>query len=136
MSHGLPCNEDSVCYQCQLHDQPCLHRWCPDSPQSRAACQNENCRYAHEDYLPRPNKRLPEYTTYPGNLPRYLSNGRKGRLDWDQEEYSGLKDYFSEVSHRQWAAEAVMEAWVVEGLGTLEKTRMPCGKKCGGSGWW
>ncbi|KXT05021.1 hypothetical protein AC578_10321 [Pseudocercospora eumusae] len=51
IAHGLPCNEAAVCDQCQLFEQPCIHRWCPNSRDSKADCSNNACRYTHRDSI-------------------------------------------------------------------------------------
>jgi hypothetical protein len=51
-SHGIRCNEASVCRECVLREVPCTHRVCQVAPTSKEMCPREVCLYVHEDWMP------------------------------------------------------------------------------------
>jgi hypothetical protein len=75
MAHGLVCNEASVCEQCRSYGQPCIHRWCSQSPTSKDDCNNPRCHYAHMDAIPHAEKE-PKWVIFKGDLPHHLLRGR------------------------------------------------------------
>lgn len=132
MSHGLPCNESSVCTQCQLHEVPCIHRPCPDSPNNREACRNADCRYLHTDYLPGTTNLMlfgqEIYAILGGSMAKYLSRGRKGRLEWNPE-FSDLVGHRRKVQNTQKALKKAVDFWV-EGGTRVEDLPPFCGREC------
>ncbi|EME79108.1 uncharacterized protein MYCFIDRAFT_79768 [Pseudocercospora fijiensis CIRAD86] len=117
MAHGLPCNEASVCHQCQHYNQPCVHRWCHLSQSSKAACERYSCRYVHEDNM---NTRAgdPSWVVLPGKLPKYLGWGRMPRAYYSDDTAAGSAwQWFLE--ERQKNARTMLEEAVNDGyIGT------------------
>ena len=68
-AHGLRCDQGSVCYQCRFYEQPCVHRWCPQSPTSQDDCRTPNCHYAHLDSIPHLENE-PKWLIFAGDLPQ------------------------------------------------------------------
>lgn len=78
-SHGLRCNEASVCDQCIMLEVACVHRLCMPSPNSRAQCPRPICYYLHTDHMPdiqgTHHPEDPNWIVLPGKLKEYLSDG-------------------------------------------------------------
>lgn len=130
-AHGLRCDEDAVCLQCELADTPCIHRLCRISPSSKERCTNPSCRYAHRDYL-RATEGYEEsdYIILPGNLRRYLSSGKLPSF----RRPLGHRDYMqvtSEGKRRQKMAREELNRAVRDGEASLENLHFPCGDICG-----
>jgi len=130
--HGLPCNEAPVCYQCQMSETPCIHRWCADSFSSKDECLSPECRYAHTDHLPLPEDSfvLEDYIILPGNLRTYLIDGRQPRLQGFPVGEGSWKDFDKRVRVRQdWARANLLER-LYWGEGTLQTLYCACGTRC------
>ncbi|KAM3419519.1 hypothetical protein BST61_g2862 [Cercospora zeina] len=141
MAHGLPCNEASVCDQCHLFGQPCVHRWCRNSPTSKSECHNNECRYAHRDSVGT-EKNDPRWIVLPGKLPSYLS---KARIASRTFEYDGLiprskqETEATQLALDQRQKEGVNElrSGIAAGEGTMLTIRFSCScqfESCDGEG--
>lgn len=131
--HGLPCNEAPVCDQCQMSGTACIHRLCDLSPASKDACPREECRYAHNDYLPVPFKpyRVGDYIVLHGNLRGYLVDGRVARQEWADHDITDWREFDRGVIARRRRAWGDLARWVREGQGTWESLSHYCGASCG-----
>ncbi|KAK4550149.1 hypothetical protein LTR36_003116 [Oleoguttula mirabilis] len=89
MSHGLTCNEASVCNQCIFRQLGCVHRSCPHSAPSRATCSNPRCHYVHDDYQPQTDGEA-RWILLPGRMPDYLVRGRAPDLSEEDAEEEGV----------------------------------------------
>jgi hypothetical protein len=93
MSHGLTCNEASVCNQCIFAELPCIHRECTNSYEGkRELCTDPRCHYVHRDSIPHHDGEA-RWIILPGNLPEYLCRDRNS--DWtasDAVHYLGMSE--------------------------------------------
>ncbi|KAK3625626.1 hypothetical protein LTR56_015395 [Elasticomyces elasticus] len=103
-SHGLPCDEDSICAQCIYHGVACVHHWCKLSKASKADCPRAECHYVHKDHMPTSDYlQGVDWLVVPGNLRGYMSAGRKGRMygtfdERDESDDSSQNDNSEEYS--------------------------------------
>lgn len=68
------CNEASVCDQCELYGQPCIHRTCRLSD-FKEDCPNPECRYVHPGSVAPRVFNDPSWLTLPGSLTGYRQCG-------------------------------------------------------------
>lgn len=133
--HGLPCDESPICEQCQMGETACVHRLCEISPDSRADCTREECRYAHRDHLPRPSQsaelRKRDYIIYDGVLRPYLNDGRVPFLTWASVGVQDWAAFDQALFNRQKSARRNFETWLLEGHGSPAEHYYYCGKLCG-----
>lgn len=127
-SHGLRCNEASVCKECIMRELPCTHRQCDQSPNDRELCPRQVCFYVHANWMPgvygthEPND--PNWIVLPGKLRDHLSAGALSKLK-PQNEAEVVRCYHG-VNHRQQNAMVDMTKCVQSGQSTWESISMAC----------
>ncbi|KAI5365891.1 hypothetical protein Slin14017_G035310 [Septoria linicola] len=126
MSHGLPCNEASVCDQCRLYDQPCVHRWCRTSPETKADCENNKCRYAHQDTVIARGTE-PRWIVLAGKLPGRWSNTRiASRTYLEYPETRSGAQLHIDLDRKQGTAVQELRCKISNGEGALHKLSFDC----------
>ncbi|CAK4030868.1 Hypothetical predicted protein [Lecanosticta acicola] len=127
-SHGIRCNEASVCKECILREVPCTHRQCDLSPNSRAECPRQVCFYVHGDWMPDiyggHNPKDPNWLILPGKLRERLSAGQLSKIS-HKDDAETTRCYQS-VAARQATAVKEMGKCVQAGMGTWETVAMKC----------
>ncbi|KXT04968.1 hypothetical protein AC578_10322 [Pseudocercospora eumusae] len=129
-SHGLRCNEASVCKECILREVPCTHRMCELSPNSKEDCPRQVCFYVHEDWMPdvygKHNPSDENWIILPGRIREHLTAGPLGKLPPKREEE--MLRCYQGVSFRQTEAKHALTHLVETGQATWETASMAC--KC------
>lgn len=103
-AHGLTCNEDAVCDNCRLYEVPCVHRRCRLSPDRKADCQDNDCRYVHRDSADAIISAL-KGIIVSGKLQKYLSKGQMPDRSFDDLNlFEDWDAWHVELNRRQEAA--------------------------------
>ncbi|KAF7185872.1 hypothetical protein HII31_12745 [Pseudocercospora fuligena] len=129
-SHGIRCNEASVCKECILREVPCTHRMCELSPNSKEDCPRQVCFYVHEDWMPdvygNHNPGDDNWLILPGRIREHLTAGQLGKLP--QKDGEEVLRCYQGVSFRQTQAKQALTHLVETGQATWETANMAC--KC------
>lgn len=127
-SHGLRCNEASVCKECILRETPCIHRMCDLSPYSKDACPRQVCFYVHQDFMPdvygAHDPGDPSWLVLPGKLRDHLSAGGLSKLKPVSE--AEVMRCYSNFARRQQNAIVEMTNTVAKGGQSWESMKFEC----------